>query len=188
MESPETGLPTGRTGHLSDDRSDRVSADGPGLSVGRRRLVIVAVAAVVVAVDQVTKTWALHHAVSPKHVIWTLRLALTFNSGAAFGLGRGTSTVIVAGAIVLVVALLGLGRSASRTANLGATIAMGLLLGGAFGNLADRLFRHHHGAVIDFIDLQWWPVFNVADACITIGALLLVLVGFRPGRARPQSA
>jgi signal peptidase II len=54
---------------------------------------------------------------------------------------------------------------------------MGLLLGGACGNLVDRLVRHHHGAVIDFIDLRWWPVFNVADACITVGALMLVLAG-----------
>jgi signal peptidase II len=177
MDSPETGLPT-----------ERVSGDGSGGgSVRRRRLVIVAIAAIVVAVDQVTKTWALHHTVTPRHVIWTLRLALTLNSGGAFGLGRGASPVILAGAIVLVVVLLSLGRAASRTANVPATIAMGLLLGGAIGNLADRLFRHHHGAVIDFIDLRWWPVFNVADACITIGALLLVLVGFRPDRAHPLS-
>jgi signal peptidase II len=54
---------------------------------------------------------------------------------------------------------------------------MGLLLGGAVGNLVDRLIRHHHGAVIDFVDLRWWPVFNVADASITIGAILLVLSG-----------
>jgi signal peptidase II len=56
---------------------------------------------------------------------------------------------------------------------------MGALLGGALGNLADRLIRHHHGAVIDFIDLRWWPVFNVADAAITVGAALLALVLFR---------
>ena len=55
---------------------------------------------------------------------------------------------------------------------------MGLLLGGAAGNLTDRLVRHHHGAVIDFIDLKWWPVFNVADASIVCGAILL-LVGAR---------
>jgi signal peptidase II len=176
MKSPAAGLSTGLPGDGSG-----------GLSVGRRRFLILVVAAIIVAIDQTTKTWALHHTASPKHVIWTLRLALTFNSGAAFGLGRGTSTVIVAGAIVLVVVLLGLGRSASRTANLPASIAMGLLLGGAMGNLADRLLRHHHGAVIDFIDLRWWPVFNVADASITVGALLLIFVGFRAGRARPVS-
>jgi signal peptidase II len=153
--------------------------------VGWRRVLIIVVAAMVVAVDQASKTWALHHARSPRHVIWTLQLAVTFNSGSAFGLWRGASPLIIAGAILLVVILLGLGRAASRTANLPATVAMGLLLGGALGNLTDRLFRHHHGAVIDFVDLRWWPVFNVADACITIGALLLILVGFRPARPHP---
>ena len=159
-----------------------------GLSVGWRRALILLVAAAVVAVDQATKTWALHHASSPRHIIWTLRLAVTLNSGSAFGLWRGASPLIIAGAILLVVVLLGLGRTASRTANLPAAIAMGLLLGGALGNLSDRLFRHHHGAVIDFVDLRWWPVFNVADACITIGALLLVLVGFRTGPPQPVAA
>jgi signal peptidase II len=179
MERPATSVSTTPSGPSSNGSSD----DPAGrLSVGRRRLLIVAIAAVVVAVDQLTKTWALHHTVSPRHIIWTLRLALTFNAGGAFGLMGSASPVIIAGAIVLVVVLLGLGRAASRTANLPATVAMGLLLGGAIGNLADRLLRQHHGAVIDFIDLRWWPVFNVADACITVGALLLILVGFRPGR------
>ena len=149
-----------------------------------RRALIVGVAAVVVVVDQVAKTWALHHAIDPVQVVGSLRLALTMNTGAAFGLGRGITPVLVGGAIVLVVILLGLGRAASRTATLPAVVAMGLLLGGACGNLADRLVRHHHGAVIDFVDLRWWPVFNVADACITIGAILLVLVGV--GRHPPH--
>jgi signal peptidase II len=147
------------------------------LPVGRRRGLILCLAAVVAVVDQVTKTWALHHTVEPIHIVGSLQLALTFNSGAAFGLGRGVTPVLIGGAIVLVVVLLGLGRAASRTASRSAALAMGLLLGGACGNLVDRVVRHHHGAVIDFIDLRWWPVFNVADSCITIGALLLVVVG-----------
>jgi signal peptidase II len=150
---------------------DTVSAWG-------RRALILGAAAAVVAVDQLTKTWALHHTVDPIHIIGTLRLALTFNPGAAFGLGRGITPVLVLGAIVLVVVLLGLGRTASRTASVPAAVAMGVLLGGACGNLVDRLVRHNNGAVIDFIDLRWWPVFNVADASITVGAILLVLFGF----------
>ena len=145
------------------------------LPMGRRRGLIVGVAAAVVALDQLTKTWALHHTLEPIHVVGTLQLALTFNPGAAFGLGRGITPVLVGTAIVLVVILLGLGRAASRTATMPAVVAMGLLLGGACGNLADRLVRHHHGAVIDFIDLRWWPVFNVADSCITIGAIVLIV-------------
>jgi signal peptidase II len=149
----------------------------PALPGGRRRGLVIGVAATVVAIDQLTKSWALHGTREPVHVIGSLQLALTFNPGAAFGLGRGITPVLVLGAIVLVVVMLGLGRAASRTAKLPSAVAMGLLLGGACGNLTDRLIRHHHGAVIDFIDLQWWPVFNVADACIVVGALLLVLVG-----------
>jgi signal peptidase II len=158
-------------------RAEASLVENRSVGVARRRTILLGVAAVVVVVDEATKTWALHHTVEPKHVIWTLRLALTFNSGAAFGLGRGSTTVFILGAVALVVVLLGLGRRASRTASLPSVIAMGLLLGGALGNLTDRIIRHHHGSVIDFIDLRWWPVFNVADACITVGALLLVLVG-----------
>ncbi len=154
------------------------------LSIRRRRLSIVAVGVVVLVADQMSKTWALRHAQDPVHVIGTLRLFVQFNSGTAFGLGRDSTAIIVAGVVVLVVVLLGLGRRASRTATWPAALAMGLLLGGAVGNLSDRLVRHHHGAVIDFIDLRWWPVFNVADSAITVGAVLLALVFFR---ARPVS-
>jgi signal peptidase II len=166
------------------DRPGRLVAPRAPLSVQWRRLAIVAVGAAVLAADQVSKTWALHHTTDPVPVIWTLRLAVTFNSGTAFGLGRDSTTIIVAGVVVMVVVLLGLGRRASRTANWPATVAMGLLLGGALGNLADRVLRHNHGAVIDFIDLRWWPVFNLADASITVGAFLLAFVGFR---ARPAT-
>ncbi|HEX6476196.1 MAG TPA: signal peptidase II, partial [Acidimicrobiales bacterium] len=58
-------------------------------------------------------------------------------------------------------------------------IAVGLILGGAVGNLVDRLVRSNGGSVIDFIDLRYWPTFNVADACIVCGAVLLVVVGYR---------
>jgi len=154
-------------------------------AVRGRRLAIAAIAAAVVAVDQVTKTWALRHAQNPVHVLWTLQFEVAFNSGTAFGLGQGSTAIIIGGVVVLLVVLLGLGRKASRNASWPAVMAMGLLLGGAMGNLADRLVRHHHGAVIDFIDLRWWPVFNVADASITVGAALLALVLFR---ARPEAA
>jgi len=154
----------------------------PSARLTRRRIAILVVAAAVLMVDQAAKTWALNHARNPVHVIGTLRLAVTFNSGTAFGLGQDSTAIIVAGVVILVVILLGLGRKASRGATWPAAIAMGLLLGGAIGNLTDRLVRHHHGAVVDFIDLRWWPVFNVADAAITVGAALLALVLFR---ARP---
>ena len=139
---------------------------------------MVAVALAVTAADQLTKAWALRALDDgPVHVFGTLRLSLSFNTGAAFGLARGLVPLLIGLGILLVVALVGLGRSMTKT--LAGTLALGLVLGGAFGNLGDRLFRHHGGAVVDFIDLQWWPVFNLADAAITCGVLLLVVTGWR---------
>jgi signal peptidase II len=133
----------------------------------------------VVTIDQITKTWALRAlADGPIHVFWTLRFNLSFNSGLAFSLGPGLTTWITFAAILLVGGLLIVSR---RVTSMPMAIALGLVLGGALGNLADRLVRGHGGAVIDFIDFQWWPVFNVADMAITIGALLLVIAGFREG-------
>jgi signal peptidase II len=174
--SRQPGRPSG--GRLRRSLADDGGGPVGAVSAWPRRALILGAATAVVVVDQVTKTWALHHTVDPIHIIGTLRLALTFNPGAAFGLGRGITPVLVLGAIVLVVVLLGLGRTASRTASVPAAVAMGVLLGGACGNLVDRLVRHNNGAVIDFIDVRWWPVFNVADASITVGAILLVLFGF----------
>lgn len=140
------------------------------------RLVIPAVAAVVVAADQTTKTWALHHAYPPRHVVGTLYWWLTFNPGAAFGLGRGVTPVVEAVVVALIVVLLAMSGRASRHATPLMALGMGLLLGGAFGNLADRLFRHHHGDVIDFIRaVSWWPIFNLADVSIVVGVIILVL-------------
>ena len=141
-----------------------------------------AVAAAVVAVDQLTKTWALHHlADGPIHIWWRLRLVLAFNSGAAFSVGRGLAPFLVAGGVVLLVVLLFIGRS---MANRPQAVALGLVLGGALGNLTDRLVRHNHRSVIDFIDLRPWPTFNVADTAVVCGAILLVLTGAEWGRRR----
>ncbi|MGH9152333.1 MAG: signal peptidase II [Acidimicrobiales bacterium] len=143
-----------------------------------------AAAAVVVAVDQATKSWALAAlADGPVDVVWTLRLNLSFNTGAAFGIGRGVAPLLVAAGVVVLVVLIAAGRSSATTPT--AAVALGLVVGGAAGNLADRLLRDHGGAVVDFIDLQWWPVFNVADAAITCGAALLVVAGARGERPPP---
>ncbi len=149
----------------------------------RRILVTAAVAALVVAADQVTKSLALEHLHGPTHLLGPLGLSLTFNSGAAFSLFSGSSGVIVAVALVLV-ALLGL--VALRSASGALSVAIGLILGGAVSNLGDRIFRSHHGAVEDFITLSHWPTFNVADASITVGAVLVALLVLL-GRAAPSS-
>ncbi len=148
-----------------------------------RRLGLVAVvAAVVVVLDQLTKWWAQRTlADGAIDLVGPLRLNLLYNTGAAFsmGSGKGLGPWIALLAIVVVV---GLSLGYTSRFPLGA-VAAGLVTGGAIGNLLDRAFRGDqgflHGAVVDFIDLQWWPVFNVADAAIVVGAILLVIASFR---------
>jgi len=142
---------------------------------------LAALAVAVVALDQLTKTWALHALDDgPIHVWWRLRLVLALNSGAAFSLGTGLTPFIIAGGVVLLVVLLVfMSRSVATRP---AAVALGLVLGGALGNLTDRLVRHNHRAVIDWIDFRPWPTFNVADAAVVCGAILLVLSGAEWGR------
>ena len=151
----------------------------------RARRWYLAIALVVVVLDQVSKTWALN-ALDDGRVIdfvWTLRFALGFNSGMAFSKAEGWGPVIgVVATVVLVYLLSTLRRAGSAVSATG----LALVIGGASGNLVDRLFRGDawmRGSVVDFIDLQWWPVFNVADSAITVGAVLLVLGALRESRA-----
>ena len=138
----------------------------------RRAVALGGIAIAVVAADQLTKTWAEHAlADGPKHLFWTISLNLVYNAGAAFSSFRGLTPFITAIAVVVLIALVGLSRSV--TTRLG-MVALGLVVGGAAGNLVDRLARHNHGAVIDFVDFRWWPVWNLADAAIVIGAVLLI--------------
>jgi signal peptidase II len=83
-------------------------------------------------------------------------------------------------AVVLVVVLVVL---AWRAPTAGRAAILGLILGGALGNLADRAFRNDHGAVVDFIALHFWPTFNVADASIVVGCVLLLVALVRGPRA-----
>lgn len=152
----------------------------------------VALAAGVVALDQATKAWAQRRLSAGRaiHVGWTLRLRLTENEGMAFSRGRGLGPVIGVLALVVVAALLvALGRQGAHRRL--ATVAVGLVVGGAVGNIADRLLRGDggflRGAVVDFVDLGWWPVFNVADAAITAGGALLVLGAWRGGGGERRS-
>jgi signal peptidase II len=147
----------------------------------RRAALIAGVGAAVVVLDQLTKMWALHHLRNgPRHVLWTLRLNLTFNTGIAFSEARGSTAVVTVIALVVVALLLVIARRTQGTAT---GIVLGLVIGGALGNLADRLVRHHAGGVIDFIDVQWWPVFNIADAAITVGVVIAIVRSVLGGRA-----
>lgn len=162
-------------------------SDGEGRhrgTPGRRLLVAGSVAAVVVAVDQVTKTWATHRLAHQSiHVIWKLDLQLTYNSGAAFSLAQGWAPEIGGLVALVVVILLGVIR---RVHSVALAAAMGLIVGGAVGNLADRILRGHHGAVVDFIALHFWPTFNVADSCVVVGSLWAALLLWRDGSAPQQ--
>ena len=135
------------------------------------------VAALVMAVDEATKSWAVSRLSNGRvvHVVGSLRFNLSYNSGMAFGRGKGLGPVIGVVALVVVVYLLiGLRTEGSKLS----TVAVGMVMGGAAGNVCDRLFRGggwFRGSVVDFIDLRWWPVFNVADIGVTVGGLLLVV-------------
>lgn len=152
---------------------------GHGRAARRHTLLGAGVAAVVVAADQVTKTWALHLPPQGRHVAGTLWFELTFNHGAAFGLGSGVTPIVEGLVVVLLLGLVVFGRRSTLRSGPWAAVGLGLVVGGAVGNLSDRVFRHHGGAVIDFVnaaqfgDHEYWPVFNVADSCIVVGALIL---------------
>ena len=139
------------------------------------------VADVVVVVDQLTKHWALNTLDNGRVIdlVGSLRLNLAFNRGMAFSQGEGIGRLVPILAITVVAALLmAVGHSSSRWFTLG----VGLIVGGSLSNVVDRLFRGDgwlDGAVVDFIDVQWWPVFNLADAAIVVGAALLLLTSLR---------
>ena len=137
----------------------------------------VAIASGVVLADQLTKHWAVTSLGEDRviDVVWTLRFNLAFNNGMAFGQARGFGPVIaVVATLVIVYLLISLRDQTSRLS----TVGMGILIGGAAGNLIDRLFRGDawlNGAVVDFIDFQWFPIFNIADIAVNVGAGLLIL-------------
>jgi signal peptidase II len=155
----------------------------------RRRgaLWLFAAAGLVFALDRLTKVWAEERL--PGHPIEVIPGVLTFrfatNPGGAFSLGQdvpwffATATVVVS---VLIVA------TAFRHTSPVTAIGLGLVLGGALGNLTDRVTRGEgfSGHVVDFIDLQIWPVFNIADAAIVTGAVILAASSFL-GERRPAS-
>jgi signal peptidase II len=157
--------------------------------VSRSLRVSLAVAAVVVLIDQLTKEWALNTLTDRNiDVVGSLRFNLAFNTGMAFSQAEGLGPFIGIVALLVVVGLLvSIGRADSKVY----PYAVGLIIGGALGNIIDRLFRHpgwFRGAVIDFIDVQWWPIFNVADIAVTTGGVLLVLSTLRAPARRAASA
>jgi signal peptidase II len=140
---------------------------------------LVLVAAVVLAADVVSKLIAVAHLSDrPRvtlipHVLW---LTMTRNAGAAFSVGTGSTIVFTAVAVAVVAVIV---RTARALQSIGWAISLGMLLGGALGNLADRIFRApapFQGHVVDWIELPHWPIFNVADSGIVVGGVLAVLL------------
>ncbi len=149
----------------------------------KRSLATAAVAGVVLCVDQITKAWALI-ALDDRIIdlVWTLRLRLAFNTGFAFSTGQGLGPVLSVAAIVIVALLWAFRR---RVQGAYAAVGLGGIIGGALGNFTDRILRGAgwgRGAVVDFIDLGWWPIFNVADAAITVGLLAVLVNMYRRDR------
>ena len=146
------------------------------------------IASVVIA-DQASKNWALNSLSDGRTIdlVWTLRFNLVFNSGMAFSQGQGLGRMIGLLAIGVAVWLwFSLRKATSRLSVIGTS----MLIGGALGNVVDRMFRGEKwlaGAVVDFIDLQWFPVFNVADSAVTVGAAVLIIASVAKSRKAQQS-
>ncbi|KNB52690.1 signal peptidase II [Streptomyces caatingaensis] len=173
-EAEQTGRTTGAPGDVEETG---------GSPRGRRRIgVLFTVAVCAYLVDLLSKLAVVakleHH--DPVELIGSwLQFTVIRNRGAAFGIGE-TMTIIftvIASAVIVVIA-----RIARKLHSLPWAIALGLLLGGALGNLTDRLFRApggFEGGVVDFIAVWHWPVFNLADSAIVCGGFLIVILSFR---------
>ena len=144
----------------------------------------IVVAVAVVIVDQLTKWWAVRTLDDRNiDVFWTLRFHLSYNTGMAFSRGQNLGPLIGVIALVIVVVLL---LSVKRTSSRLSEVVVGLIIGGAIGNIIDRLIRDPYwlrGGVVDFIDFQWFPIFNVADMAVTIGGVLLLLAAVMESKA-----
>ena len=147
---------------------------------------IVGIVVGVIAVDQLTKTWAVRElADGPVALFGDVAFRLSHNRGGAFSLFQGFTPLLAVLAIALAVVLV---RALQRTRDPLVLIALALILGGAIGNLLDRLFRSPsflRGEVVDFVDVGRFPVFNIADSAITVGAILLFVAAMRAPEADP---
>ena len=155
------------------------AADAPA-AVGRSRAILAVlpvVALVILVLDLVTKIVVVA-TIDPQRPVQiigdTVTLRLVRNSGAAFSFATGYTWVLT---IVAAAVVVGLIRFSSRLRSAWWAVGLGLVLGGALGNLVDRFFRSPgplRGHVVDFVSVGWWPVFNVADSAVVCGAILLV--------------
>ncbi|HEU4897267.1 MAG TPA: signal peptidase II [Actinomycetota bacterium] len=167
-----------------------MTAPAPGAT--RRMLALYGTAALVLALDQLTKHLVVTNLAGRPPVDLlddVVQLRYTTNSGGAFSLLTGAPLFFGIMAIVIVGGIIYASR---RAQPLSLLVVLGLVLGGALGNLTDRLLRGDgllRGEVVDFIKVGWWPVFNVADSCVVVGGILLaVLLGRAESEQRPAPA
>lgn len=155
----------------------------------RRRIGLFAIVAVLaLAADVVSKLLVVAYLPESHEPVRLLGGALYLdqarNSGAAFSLGTGFTVVLTAIAVAVVVVIV---RQAARLRSAGWAVSLGLILGGALGNLADRVFRTPgvgRGRVVDWISVfgrlgERWPIFNLADSAVVCGAVLAALLALR---------
>ncbi|TLF81048.1 signal peptidase II [Nocardia cyriacigeorgica] len=179
---------------VSDDRPPEPSTaeqppEGPARPPQRLRLLLV-IAAVLFALDLLTKVIVVA-TLTPGDPVYLIgdvvRLSLVRNPGAAFSMATGMTWLLTLVAAAVVIGVIRIGRTLR---SLWWAVGLGMVLGGALGNLVDRLFRSPgplQGHVVDFVAVGWWPVFNVADSAIVCGAILLVVLtvfGFEPNGTR----
>lgn len=168
------------------------------LSAAWRWGVVAGSVVVVLLIDQLSKRWALDRLAPeslgspPVHfdVIGPLRFNLAFNTGASFSMGSDAGRFIGLIAIVIVVVLVVIARKVDSKVQL---VLIGVVMGGALGNIIDRLTRvgavdpfngsvtsgFMSGAVVDFIDVQFWPIWNVADMAVVCGGIALAVLSMR---------
>src|SRR5665648_1304253 len=176
-QGPPAGVPPGNA------LRELQGPPGATLNVRRRRRLVLAFALIAIAVvglDQTSKLWALGALIEGERTPVLgdlLGVSLIRNPGAALGIATGMTWIFTVAAVTVTIVVL---RAANRLGSRGWTVALGLLLGGAVGNLIDRLIREPgvgRGHVVDFIAYGDWFVGNVADIAIVSSACLMVLLG-----------
>ncbi len=171
---------------LQGETAKRRTAVGK-LSFTWRNVVFIIIALAVIAADQLTKLWIRTHLAEGEALfsLGIFHVVRVHNTGAAFGLFRDYNSILVIIRMLGVVALLIYGlfyaRRIAWTAGGWPTTAIGLVLGGTVGNLIDNL---RLGYVTDFIDFTYWPAFNVADSCVSVGVTMFVIIVLLSTRTR----
>jgi len=161
------------------------------MSPGRRLRNAALIVVGSIALDQATKEWALNRLSDNRSidVLPTLEFDLAFNSGFSFSTGSGSGNLV--GLLVIALSIF-IAWQIWREERPARTYLYAMILGGAIGNLLDRIFRADDGLlsgkVIDFIDVSWYAVFNIADIFVVCGCLLFVLDEIIRGRRATKAA